>query len=63
MFVFSVFYYYYYYYFYSFFLMEQLPHFFVLYCFLRVNDVRVAIKVVHINLNVIRLFLRSVPAL
>lgn len=37
--------------------------FFVVYCFLRVNDVRVAIKVVHINLKVIRLFLSSVPAL
>lgn len=33
--------------------------FFVVYCFLRVNDVRSAIKVVHINLNVTRLFLRS----
>lgn len=43
--------------------MEQLPHFFLVYCILRVSDVRVVIKVVHINLNVVRLFLRLMPAL
>jgi len=43
--------------------MEQLPHFFLVHFILRVNDVRVVIKVVHINLNVVRLFLRLMPAL
>lgn len=44
--------------------MEQLPLlFFVVYCILRVSALSVVTKVVHINLNVVRLFLRLLPAL